>query len=56
MTKSDYEVAKEEWEKGIKNKESPEFMIFQKLHEIVTWLDIINGNICEGIQPESYNY
>ncbi|MFT5318409.1 MAG: hypothetical protein ACI8RA_001673 [Chlamydiales bacterium] len=52
MTKSDYEVTKEEWEKGIKNKKSPDFMIFQKLHEILSGLEEIDNSIYQGFHPE----
>lgn len=52
MIKSDYEVAKEEWEKGLKNKKSPEFMIFQKLHEILRALEEIDNGIYQGFHPE----
>jgi|SaaInlStandDraft_1057018.scaffolds.fasta_scaffold248840_2 hypothetical protein len=44
--------AKKEWEAAIKNKESPEFMIFKKLHDIVEWLEIINNNMNDGFYPE----
>lgn len=52
MTIDEYKAAKEEWETAVKNKEDPNFMIFQKLYEIVTWLEVINGNMCQGFNPD----
>jgi hypothetical protein len=45
MKNDEYTAAKEEWETAVKNKEDPNFMIFQKLHEIVTCLEEIDSTI-----------
>ena len=51
-TYTENKAAKKDWEVAIKNKESPEFMIFKKLHEIVECLDVINENMNQGFYPE----
>ena len=56
MTSDEYKAAKEEWDTAVKKKEDPNFMIFQKLYEIVTCLEAINSNMHEGFHPEYYDY